>query len=289
MRRPTITLSLAFVFQAAPAAAERPAGDAFEQASILYDAAARRMANGEYAGAAVLFAKADALAPSDVALRQALQASLLADDGPLAIALLDRADAAPAESAVARLGGQARARFSKAVGRIEVRCAGCSVEVDGAVPEPVRRGFVHAGRHVVSARRGDTSEQRAVAVEAEKTVVVDFPTRTVAVATAPKPEARRNLSPTWFWIGVGTSAVLAAATTVSFVDLVGRHADFEASPNPATQEDGRSAQTRTQLLGAGAAVAFAATIGIAFFTFGRDRTTARAGSSPSGVFVVGAF
>jgi hypothetical protein len=78
------------------------------------------------------------------------------------------------------------------------------------------------------------------------------------------------VDPAWFWIGLGVTGVLGAVTIGSAVDTIGKHGDYvdaqerDASEEEldAAEEDGRTAQNRTNVvlgITAGAAVATAVT------------------------------
>ena len=214
---------------------------------------------------------------------------------PLALALADRAARADVGKDVKVLAVETRAKHAKAAGRVEVTCAeglACTPKIDGKPPP--EGGWVGVGDHDVSWTCGDAARSATVSVtgggeakldascpEPEPTpaVVPPVPTLEPRVASKPAPRPRPSpqpalrasdtsgLSPTWVWVGVGVTAVLGAATVWSGVDTQSKHDDFvsDGRRNTALRDDGMSAQTRTNILGAGTGVAALATLGLALF------------------------
>lgn len=254
---------------------------AYERGAEAYDA-------GQYEQAARAFAKADELSPHPVALEYALRAAMRAQDAVLVMQLVQRVEARAHGESLARLAAQARRAFERKVGRIFVHCRPderCqSFRVGGVSAEPGTPRWVEPGEHVVTIILGDTTETRRVVVEGGRDVLIEpnrvapapppspSPTRTSSPAPALPPtteaDQSRGWSPAWFWLGVGTTAALGVATTISGLDTLSKHDAFEKNQTDATEEAGRSAQTRTNLLLGGTAVAALATASVGAFATG---------------------
>jgi hypothetical protein len=105
-----------------------------------------------------------------------------------------------------------------------------------------------------------------------------------------RPPSASGLSPVWFWIGVGGSALLGGATALSAVDTMDKHNQFVGNscaevanpPCSSLSTEGSSAQLRTNILIAGTAVVAVVTIvvGAAFTRWSTPggRTAFRPGS-----------
>jgi len=257
-----VTLASPVAFASAAHAAtpeELRAREAYDRGTAAYD-------RGDFATAARELAAADALAPSPIALQAGLDAALRADDPVIGMELLDRTARLTPSGELASLVQTARARFAHRTGRVRVACgaAPCVCTVDGANVES--RAYVRIGAHAITIQSGGRTEQRVIDVHDGETI-------DLAPSPAPVPALppRSGLSPAWFFVGVGATAVLAGATTWSGIDTSKQHSDFEklncaqsriACVNAAS--DGNAAQTRTNvLLGATAVVGLAtAAVGV---------------------------
>src|SRR4051794_25933146 len=80
--------------------------------AALYEKGAAAQQRGDYADAARLFAKADALAPNPIALEAALRAGTTADSAVFAMELADRADARAKTKALAAAVAGAKSAFA---------------------------------------------------------------------------------------------------------------------------------------------------------------------------------
>jgi hypothetical protein len=134
-------------------------------------------------------------------------------------------------------------------------------------------------------------------------VVPDAPQKP---ATTPQPRPRppararhstRPLAPTWFYVGVGSTAVLTGLTIWSGLDTNSAYDDYKHDLPRLTQpaaearvKDGHSRELRTNLLLAGSLVcgAGSAVLGIWFVDFSGKRQ-ASVGVLPGGVAVSGRF
>jgi hypothetical protein len=82
-----------------------------------------------------------------------------------------------------------------------------------------------------------------------------------------KAEKEKPLSPTWFFVGGGVTAVLLGVTVWSGLDTNKARDEFDQNPTQDGLDSGRSKQTRTNVLLVGTALAgvTTATLGL-FFT-----------------------
>lgn len=245
------------------------AADDLESARTVYDMARTAHEAGDYVTAAALFARADELEPSDVALEAALRAAVRADAPVLALDLVDRGEERVGEAApgLREAVDVARRRFADRVGTLRIECAGCDVTVDD---EPARAGVhrVAVGHHLVVLSRDDDAEKALVRVDANEVEIVR-PTWAPAAQITPKapaapPPEEGGIGRGWFWVSSGVTAAMSIATVVSAIDTVRRHQAFRDEPSPDRGEMGQDAQTRTQiLLGAtGGALLVTAAIGL---------------------------
>lgn len=275
-------------------AATKRAHEAYQQGVKLHG-------RGDYLGATQAFARADEASPSPVALRAALDESLFADDPVLALSLVDRAAREPS---LAERAKAVRARFVAQVGRVVVHCpsdVGCMVTRDGAAASAERAEWVRAGRHTLVAQLGDQAETRVVDVPAGETIEVTFkskPPAAVPIVSAPAPasapssaappkaetrppttdeprphERARGLSPVFFYVGAGLTAVLGGVTVLSGLDTQSVRKDFEAAgcpsaPGPSCGDlatQGKNARTRTNVLAIGTGLVGGATAVLGLF------------------------
>lgn len=235
---------------------------AADDAKTLYDRAAAAYDAHDFASAASLFARADALAPDPTVLRLALAAAIQADDAVLGENLVLRAYGRAGTPELVAVEDEARRRFEPRVARVRVVCASddpkCVARV-GAVtlgggdehafaPGSVEIDFGHRGK----LRLGAVAGARLDAVQ--PAALAPVPAR--AGAERPEPS---GLSPAWFVVGMVATAALGGVTIASGVDTASRHDAFVANPNANLQAAGEDAQLRTNILLGG-------TIGLAAIT-----------------------
>lgn len=271
---------------AVPAAAFAEA--ARDRAANAYERGARALELGDFAAAARHFEEAHDIQPSDVAREQAIACYTRSNEPWRAASL---ALQAPSQH-VALLAAAARDQA-----RLELRCDGCALEVDGE-RTPRAELFVAPGAHRVRAHFAHGSVQRRFQSAAGQSVVLELhppappmdlraeprtqPSLGSARPARPGPDAEGSgLSP-------AVSYVLAAATTISIgttvwslLDLgtaadrydvalaVARDAPSATSVARADDALGRarSAQARTHLLlGATGALGTATAVVALFFT-----------------------
>ena len=154
-----------------------------------YDRGTQAHARGDFRRAAEEFAKADALAPSPVALQAALDAAVDADDFVLGADLLERTKrlgasrpgtlAASIDAATKKLGGRA--------GHVKVACpsgARCTATLDGAAFDAGKGVWSRVGPHTLVVQVDGAPDTRTVEVRAGEDMEV------VAARAPPRPLPR---------------------------------------------------------------------------------------------------
>jgi hypothetical protein len=293
--------------------AEEPDANAKKEAAARFREAERAFKKHDYTTAARAFEEAYGIAPHPAALFNAATAHQKAGnltraanlcaqylrDAPETDARRDKANALISE-------------LTPKLGRIEIAASGAKqVQLDNTTPE-LEITYVDPGDHFVTGKFGDKSVQREVTVVAGSLVRVvleppraqesleeeagnEDPFADDAKKDAPV-EKQKPLSPTWFYVGVGATVVLGGATIWSGLDTNSARDDFDSNPTRAGLDDGKSKQTRTNvLLGATAVAGVAtATIGIFFTNWGAKKqppapVDARLDIGPGFVNVRGSF
>jgi hypothetical protein len=265
-----------------------------------YDRGMQAHARGDFKRAAEDFARADALAPSPVALQAALDAAVDADDPVLGAELLERSKRETPTGALVPSIAAATKKLGGRAGRVRVKCpsgARCASQLDGAPFEPARGIWMRPGPHTLVMDVDGTPDTRSVEVRAGEQLEV-VPARAAAPlpATAPPAasgaspqapagaprealpatEARaKPLPPIVFFVGAGVTVVLAGAATFYGLTAKSKHDDFVgAACNVVVtgscqglKDDGESAQSFANIGFVGTAVAGVATVVIgALFT-----------------------
>lgn len=284
---------------AALSPSEISAAEAYDQGVELY----RQRRFGEAARA---FGRADALAPHPVALRQALEASLQADDPPLAMALAERVEARGGDGVeAAGLVARARSRYAEKTGKFVLRCpssaTSCSAIVDGDAEAlgPPLGGWALSGVHTVHLKVDGQVEPRTLLLAGGQTVELTPVGSPPPAALEPAEASRgaKGLGVGWFWGGVALTGVLAGASVWSGLDTASQHDTFRSDraagvAGPDQVDDGRAAQTRTNVLVGATIVAGLATAALGLFAVrwrSRPAPAASAfarpggGAQPSGV------
>lgn len=279
--------------------------------------AAARFRDGErafrkhdYTSAAAAFEEANQIAPHPAALFNAARALEKAGELARAANLCARYLKDAPEKDKRRTSANAMlAELRPKLGRITVGGAGEDVAIDGVVVE-LEETYVDPGDHVVTASFAGRVVERTVTVVAGslERITLEAPKPVTAMdSTEPEPEpdfvrddpekepATKPLSPTYFWVGVGATAVLGGVTVWSGLDTNSAREEFDATPSQSGLDDGRSKQTRTNmLLGATAVVGtLTAVTGLFFTDFSspKKRQSEPIGLSigPGGVRVSGQF
>jgi tetratricopeptide (TPR) repeat protein len=265
---------------------------------------------GDFLEAAEHFEAADARAPSASALALAMRSRLEAGQHAKALTLaelllLRHPDASElAASATATIEA-----FRSGLGLLEITCKSrCELVIDQKLVHGAAmlswRVYLDPGKHEVVANfDGDREALQHVMVQSSETKALNLapeepqsapPQVAVAppiaiIAPAPVlPRASAKLSPTVFWLGVGVSSVLGAATVWSGLDThynPGRDAVRNACGTPSDScnrlyQEGQSKEVRTNLLLASTLTlgAITALTGLFATEFGPQRSSQWRGS-----------
>lgn len=237
----------------------------------------------EYESAAAAFEEAYSIAPHPAALFNAATAHQKAGRLARAANLCARylhdapADDSRREKANALIG-----ELTPKLGRIQIEDRGAlDVQLDSA-PSEDEVTYVDPGDHVVTGRFGDKTVQRKVSVVAGSSarVVLEPPKAADSGNEDPEPEPddgaapvadskkpSKGLSPTLFYVGVGATVVLGGVTVWSGLDTSSARDEYDKNPTQAGLDEGRSKQSRTNLLlGATGVVALGTAVVGLFFT-----------------------
>lgn len=277
----------------AVASAQGPSGDARARAKEAYDRGVEAHNKGDMRKAAVEFARADALAPSAVALQAALDAAIEADDPAIGGELLERSAREKPTGPLAASVHQAKTKFAGRAGRVKVICpAGstCLATLDGAPMDATKPTWSRTGQHTVVVQVDGDPQTKLVRVDADQVVEVVGTKKDGAAAASPtgepaeppkdvgeSPKKKRfedGLPPIFFYGGIGVTAVLAGATTFFAVQASSKHDEFDnlgcaranISGCEELKDDGEGAQTSTNagLVLTGLAAVATVVVGVAF-------------------------
>jgi hypothetical protein len=121
-----------------------------KDARAAYDRGAHAYDSGDYRLAVVELARADGLAPNDVALELALRAAIRQEDASIAMTLVERAEQRGSQGKMADAAQAVRDKFSALGGKITFTCpAPCSATIDGAPLQAGSSRWYVGGRHDV--------------------------------------------------------------------------------------------------------------------------------------------
>jgi hypothetical protein len=259
------------------------ARQAYDRGAAAYDAADYPLAVSE-------LARADELFANDVALELALKAAVKADDARMAMQLAVRADRRTRNGTLAAAAVAAREKMAGRTGTITITCPGrasCAATIDaGAVPAGGPYVVLVGVHRITVQATGGPREAFDARVEPGSNVDVKAsPARAVPLAgpVAPPVHAADSsgsgISPVWFWVGLGVTAVLGGAAVGSAVDTRSKHDDFKLTPTNELQQQGLDAQLRTNLLAGSAGFAALATglLGVVFVRWTSPPSTSQAG------------
>lgn len=281
----------------AMAFAQAPSADARARAKEAYDRGVDAHGKGDMHRAAVEFARADALAPSGVALQAALDAAIEADDPALGHELLERSAREKPSAQLATSIAQARTKFGGRAGRVRIGCpAGstCLATLDGAAIETTKPAWSRTGQHTVVVQVDGDPQTKLVRVEADQIVDVAgtkkdagaganaTPAAAAGATTEPPKEDgghkrtrfEDGLPPIFFYGGVGLTVVLAATTTYFGIQTNNKHDEFtnlgcnraNLTDCEGLKNEGEAAQTSTNagLVLTGVAAIGTVIVGVAF-------------------------
>ena len=264
-----------------------------QSAAAAFGEGQRAQVRGDYGQAADMFELADRSAPSAAALRSAIRNRRAA--GHLARAATLARDAQrryPADADTAALAAEVLAEATPRLASIRVTCApACSLAIDRRAAGPAASTtfelFVDPGaRTLVASWSGREPVTRSIdaVAGAEQTLALEAP----AIAepepvTEPEPDARSGpidevivrpapppsdsgISPAFFGVSAGVTAVLGAVAIWSGVDTLDARDRYVADPTRAGYEDGVGRQWRTNGLLIGVGVLAITTVVLAIVT-----------------------
>lgn len=271
-----------------------PAEDV-QSAAAAFGEGQRAQVRGDYGQAADMFELADRSAPSAAALRSAIRNRRAA--GHLARAATLARDAQrryPADTDTAALAAEVLAEATPRLASIRVTCApACSLAIDRRAAGPAASTtfelFVDPGaRTVVASWSGREPVTRTIdaVAGAEQTLALEAPAIAepepvtepepdappsgpideVIVRPAPPPPSDSGISPAFFGVSAGVTAVLGAVAIWSGVDTLDARDRYVADPTRAGYEDGVALQWRTNGLLIGAGVLAITTVVLAIVT-----------------------
>ena len=315
MRRPGPMLLLAGAVLAVPVCARADAGPdpaKVRAAAEEFDAGRRAFKLRDFEGAALHFENADRDAPNPEALRSAIRARKEAKQLARAATLASLAQIRyPDEATLQALAGQVIAQAERAIGRVEVTCQpACSLLIDGKLTPfaevEVATAWLDPGAHEVVAAWSEKRSQAAPAdIVPGASVPLDFKAPALPAKPAedeeepvrkrkappppppPEPQTHAGLSPTLFFFGVGGTVVLGGITAWSGADTVANPGQDRVRQECAGKgedcpayQDGRSRQTRTNVLLATTGVVGVATAVVGLFFTDWKSTASSSASAP---------
>jgi hypothetical protein len=273
----------------------RTAAEAFDKGREAYKAE-------DYVEAAEQFEKADNNAPSPAAIELAIRSRDKAGELDRAATLASLAlKRHPEDGNLLKLAGELAKRANATLFELTTTCdQPCDLTVNGKIvhgaPDTQRMLYVQPGALTVRAGWADNrSDSKQLQAEAGGKGELSFAApNTAATAsmakepTEPEPEppapaapavdagpTKKGWSPTVFYVGAGLTAVLGGITVWSGLDTlnnpgsdkVKQHCDNHEPDCQSLYDEGRSKQTRTNILIGATAVAGVASIAVAaFFT-----------------------
>ncbi len=275
--------------------------DATTEARDAYDEGARAYDAKDYPNAAKSFAVADERVPSGRALELAMASALLANDAALGMDLVVRAERRSVDGSLAALAAKLKKRFADAVGTVTLVCpsgVSCQGDLEGrALVAGVPRHAV-PGSHVVAITLDGATTPTTITVERGHDFVATLfrvagaPARPSPPSPeAPNPPIDRGLSPVYFGVAAGLSAVgLGTAIGLTFVTK-NLHDDFRATPSRASSDAGSEAQTATRIVwGVTGALAASSVVLFVLTDFGkREEAKVAVGIGPGSVSLAGRF
>lgn len=297
------------------------------RAKEAYERGVEAHKKGDFQRAAEEFARADAIAPSPVALQAAVDEAIIADDPAIGSELVERSQRAPATGELAKSIEKAKAKFAGRAGRVKVGCpekSTCLATLDGAAVAVGKPVWSRAGQHTVVVQVDGDAQTKLVDVKADQIAEVTptakaptptpTSTPTAPPATAPPPPppppgngevkdhpdaqrprdvAKNGLPPIIFWAGAGVTVLLAGAGVTLALVTKSKHDDFvkndcATAPNPGCK-DTSDTGTTTQIV-ADTALGLTAVAGVATIVIGvafTDWSGKGVGGAPSVVPVAG--
>ena len=284
-----------------PTAATEPSAQQRQAAAEAYDRATAAYLARDYVNAARWFETAHRMAPAAPALLQAVRANQRAGNTLRASNLALRLQTQyPRERQALRVADPLVNAANRALVRVDVACAGCTVDLDGTLQEWTSFYLEPGGDHVVGAHfeTGDAEAQHvngvAGAQQALSFTAPPPPPEPVAVVEPrrgwpPNALGHRDgsddgdradgsgvsggartdgggLSPIIFIASAAATVVASGVLIWSGVDTTSGVADYEANPTQAALDAGQSKELRTNVLIAATGVLGATTLVFALLT-----------------------
>lgn len=277
-----------------------PASEAFALGTQLYS-------QMDYQGAIEAFQRAYTLKPHHI---------VMCNIARCYSGLNDMVKAADAYRQCLREGGgesKLAAKIADSLAKVEARITalsvtsvgqGGTVHVDGqAVGQTPRIVPLNPGRHVIEVRRyGAVTATATVEARGGQSSIelnpVEIPTR-VAVQPSPEPARpaskapatrRSRLGSSWFWVGAGTTAAVAAAATVMSVLTLRASNDFDEGPTWDGYDRVIDYRLVTNVLWGATAALGATTTVLFFFTdFGGSKRDRGDDAATLGIGITGSF
>jgi hypothetical protein len=305
LRQPRAALgALALAGLLAASSVSRTArADDVSGAANAFSRAQKAELSGDYADAAELYELADSLAPAPEALRSALRARVSAGQLELAAVhaeeLQQRYASDPKSMDLAK---STLDEAAKKLMRFEIDCkpTACTILVDGAAADPDAKQthivYLAPGKHDVAAGFGKARTESQPAEGAagyrgtlsfdappEPPPSVDLAATGSALGSVEGDQGvgrKQGLSP-WIFAGGAVATVgLGAVTLWSGLDVLSAHNAYQKNETTQGYNDGKSKETRTNVLIGATAVVSVATGVIALFTDWSGKHDATAAESP---------
>jgi tetratricopeptide (TPR) repeat protein len=296
--------ALAALLSARHAAASPPEGaretaEHRKAAAKLFQEGQRAFHAGDFQRAAEAFEQAYEQAPRPAPLWNAARAWHRAGEPVRAANLYaDYLRVAPPNAPDRASALAAMKELEPRLGRLEIHAEGFDeLTLDGAKVAS-STVFVSPGVHVVEARKHGKLARERPRLEAGATLSLalvepeDEPPPPLPPPPPPAPEPPRGLSPVYTAVGGGLFVLGAGLTVWSGLDTLEQKKSFDALPTQRNLDEGRSRESRTNLLllaTGGVAVATAA-VAVFFTDWGPGRSgSPQVGVGPGSVVIRGGF
>lgn len=306
--------ALALVSASSVASAQdkpKPTKEQQTAAAAKFKEGERAFAKHDYAGAAVAFEAAYAIAPHPDVLLNAIDSREKAGDLAIAATWCAHLMREYPSQKASNEASQRLARLRPKLGRLDLSVQGGKAEglmIDGR-PAELGESYVDPGDHIITATlvgpeataEGSQAIDKRVNVVAGARVNVllekapEVPKPDPVEPKKPAPRDDKPLHPAVFFTGLGLTLVSGAVLIWSGVDTNAALSEFEKNPTQAGFDDGLSKETRTNvLIGVTSALAVAsAAIGIFATEWGgggsSESAKLRVHVGPLGAIVEGAF
>ncbi len=292
-------LALAIALGAPSAGGQTPpTPDQRRQASAAYDQGVAARASGNHASAASFFETADRLAPSSIALGNAIRAHrdahTPAHDARAATLSLRLITRYPGDARFVAYARNVVQELGASLTRVTVQCTGCEVEIDHSLSAEFEF-FLEPGAHTVVGYWGSRTRSRefTAAAGSTQTIALETPAaeptnHAIASSASPGPGHNGNASsgppviqppppsgglpPAVAIVGAVLTVGLGATLAWSTVDMYAGVGPYEeaarngAANAPQLLADGQGREVRTDVLIGATAVLGAATIVTLIFT-----------------------